>query len=253
MTSVSAVTPSSGSGNFDKLRDHLSSNQTVRREVENAFGVLLARANPSDRAARFVVGGAVEWIIAAAAWSAKILTVPGGHNANGFDLTDVLDQAKGLWSIKFGSQKRPREWRITNGMGGAGKGFVEPTIFVHRQLGGLLYIDPASHPDVVDKVINDGDAAKLPFATTLAFATAHPECLAIVDVPVNEGQAANDPYAFVKTLLAPESFPNLARVFIDATPIPKSVSDEIRQLVDLQETGVLNADQLRLAIDKLLS
>lgn len=245
--------PTSGSAEFDRLRDHLAANPTVRKEMENAFAFLLARANPSDRAARFVVGGAVEWIVAAAAWSANVLTVPGGHNANGFDLTDVLSQAKGLWSIKFGSQKSPGDWRLTNGLGGAGKGFVEPTIFVHKKLGGLLYIDPAQHPDVVAQVVNDGDAAKLAFRITLEFAAAYPECVAAVDVPVNEGQAAYDPYAFIKDLLAPSTFPNLARVFVDATPVPKSVSDEIRQLTELRDSGVLSEAQLKLAIDKLLA
>lgn len=245
--------PTSGSDAFDKLRDHLAANPTVRKEAENAFAFLLARANPSDRAARFVVGGAVEWIVAAAAWSAKVLTIPGGHNANGFDLTDVLNQAKGLWSIKFGSQKSPKDWRLTNGLGGAGKGFVEPTIFVHKKLGGLLYIDPAQHPSVVAKVVSAGDAAKLAFKVTLEFAAAHPECVAVVDVPINEGQAANDPYAFIKDLLSPATFPNLAKIFVDATPVPKSVSDEIRQLTELRDSGVLTDAQLTLAIDKLLS
>lgn len=247
------IVPTSGSADFDKLRDHLAANPTVRKEMENAFAFLLARANPSDRAARFVVGGAVEWIVAAAAWSAKVLTIPGGHNANGFDLTDVLNQAKGLWSIKFGSQKSPNDWRLTNGLGGAGKGFVEPTIFVHKKLGGLLYIDPAKHPDVVAKVVSDGDAAKLAFKVTLEFAAAHPECVATVDVPINEGQAANDPHAFIKDLLSPATFPNLAKVFVDATPVPKSVSDEIRQLTELRDSGVLSDAQLTLAIDKLLA
>lgn len=244
--------PTSGSADFDKLRDHLAANQTVKKEMENAFAFLLARANPSDRAARFVVGGAVEWIVAAAAWSAKVLTVPGGHNANGFDLTDVLNQAKGLWSIKFSSQKSPGDWRLTNGLGGAGKGFVEPTVFVHKKLGGLLYVDPATHPSVVAQVVNDGDAAKLAFRVTLDFAEAHPECVATLDVPFNEGQAANDPYSFIKELLSPATFPNLAKVFVDATPVAKSVSDEIRELKELNVSGVLSDPQLALAIDKLL-
>ena len=169
--------PSSGSLEFDKLRDHLATNPTVRKEMENAFAFLLARANPSDRAARFVVGGAVEWIVAAAAWSAKVLTVPGGHNANGFDLTDLLNQAKGLWSVKFGSQKRPSDWRLTNGLGGAGKGFVDPTIFVHKRLGGLLYVDPATNPAIVSQVVNDGDASKLAFKVTEDFAAAFSQLL----------------------------------------------------------------------------
>lgn len=221
--------------------------------MENALAFLLARANPTDRAARFVVGGAVEWIVAAAAWSAGVLTIPGGHNANGFDLTDVLSQAKGLWSIKFGSQRRPGEWRLTNGLGGAGKGFVEPTIFVHKKLGGLLYIDPAQHPSVVAKVVSADDAAKLPFRVTLDFASAHPECVAEVDVPINEGQSASDPHAFIKDLLSPVTFPNLGKVFVDATPIPKTVADEIRHLTELRDSGVLSNDQLKLAIDKLLA
>lgn len=221
--------------------------------MENAFAFLLARANPSDRAARFVVGGAVEWIVAAAAWSAKVLTVPGGHNANGFDLTDLLNQAKGLWSVKFGSQKRPSDWRLTNGLGGAGKGFVDPTIFVHKRLGGLLYVDPATNPAIVSQVVNDGDASKLAFKVTEDFAAAHPECVALVDVPTNEGQAANDPHAFVKDLLSPATFPNLAKVFVDATPLPRSVSDEIRELTSLRDSGVLTDSQLKSAIDKLLA
>lgn len=250
MTAV--YSSSSGSSQFDVLRDHLSTNQTVRREVENAFAFLLARANPSDRAARFVVGGAVEWIVAAVAWSANILTVPGGHNANGFDLTDVLNQSKGLWSIKFGAQKSPGEWRITNGLGGSGRGFVEPTIFVHKRLGGLLFIDPAAHPTVVSEVVQTGDAAKLPFRVTADFAQAHPECLARLDVPINEGQAANDPHAFIKDLLSPTSFPNLARVFEDAKPLPNSVADEIKQLTELRNNGVIDDAQLKRAIDAML-
>ncbi len=195
----------------------------------------------------------MEWIIAAAAWSAGILTVPGGHNANGFDLTDVLSQAKGLWSIKFGSQKSPGDWRLTNGLGGAGRGFVEPTVFVHKRLGGLLYINPADHPHVASRVVALDDASKLAFKETLEFALAHPECVAKLDVPINEGQAASDPYAFIKELLSPDTFPNLAKVFVDAKPAQNSVTEEVRQLALMRDTGVLSDEQLKLAIDKLLA
>ena len=200
-----------------------------------------------------MVGGAVEWIVAAAAWSAGVLTVPGGHNANGFDLTDVLAQAKGLWSIKFSSQKSPREWRLTNGLGGAGKGFVVPTIFIHQKLGGLLYVDPVQHPSVVAEVASGKDATKLPFRITREFALAHPECVATMDIPFNEGQATGDSHLFIRDLLSPSTFPNLAKVFVDATPIARSASDEIRHLAQLRDDGVLSDDQLRLAIDKLLT
>lgn len=246
------MTVSSGSPEFDRLRDHLVAQPSVRREMENALAFLLARANPTDRAARFVVGGTVEWIVAAAAWSAGVLTNPAGHNANGFDLTDLLDDAKGLWSIKFSAAPSPGEYRLTNGIGGAGKGFVEPTIFIHRRLGGLVYIDPARHPEVAAQAVQKSDAVTLPFKVVLGFAREHPECIAVVDIPVNEGQAANDPHAFVKELLAPGHFPHLAKVFVDAEPVPVPVSEELKQITTMHAEGLLSDEERALAVAKLL-
>lgn len=242
----------SGSAPFDVLRRHLENQPTVRREMENAFAFLLARANPTDRAARFVVGGAVEWIVAAAAWSAGVLTNPAGHNANGFDLAHLLDDAKGLWSIKFSAAPSPGDYRLTNGIGGAGKGFVEPTIFIHRRLGGLVYVDPALHPEVVAQAVQKSDAVTLPFRVVAGFASEHPECVARVEVPVNEGQAANDPFAFVKELLAPAHFPNLAKVFQDADPVSLPVSEELKSIAALHAEGMLSDEERALAIAKLL-
>lgn len=247
-----AATKSSGSAEFDSLRDHLAANITVQREVENALAFLLARANPSDRAARFVVGGAVEWIVAAAAWSAGVLTNPAGHNANGFDLVDLLNNAKGLWSVKFSSDKRVRTFRLTNGLGGAGKGFVEPTIFIHNKLGGFVFIDPAKHPKVAAAEIKDGDAALMPFGAVATFAASHPECVAVAAIPMNEGQASSDPFGFVKELLAPEHFPNLSKVFLAAVPAPAAISDEIRKIVELFDSGLITADERQAAIARLL-
>jgi len=243
---------SSGSPQFDLVRRHLEAQPTVRREMENAFAFLLARANPSDRAARFVVGGAVEWIVAAAAWSAGVLTNPAGHNANGFDLADLLDDAKGLWSIKFSAAPSPGDFRLTNGIGGGGKGFVEPTIFIHRKLGGLVYIDPALHPEVVAEAVQKPDAVTLPFRVVARFASEHPECVALVEVPVNEGQAANDPFSFVKELLAPAHFPNLSKVFLDADPVPLPVSEELKSITAMHAAGLLSDHERALAIEKLL-
>ena len=243
---------SSGSPQFDLVRRHLEAQPTVRREMENAFAFLLARANPSDRAARFVVGGAVEWIVAAAAWSAGVLTNPAGHNANGFDLADLLDDAKGLWSIKFSAAPSPGDFRLTNGIGGGGKGFVEPTIFIHRKLGGLVYIDPALHPEVVAEAVQKPDAVTLPFRVVARFASEHPECVALVEVPVNEGQAANDPFSFVKELLAPAHFPNLSKVFLDADPVPLPVSEELKSITAMHAAGLLSDQERALAIEKLL-
>ncbi|MFL0358590.1 hypothetical protein [Curtobacterium flaccumfaciens] len=244
--------PGSGSESFDKLRSHLIANATVRREIETAYAFLLARANPSDRAARFVFGGASEWIVAASAWSAGVLTTPQGHNANGYDLAELLTQSRGLWSVKTASARKPGEWRITNGLGDAGKGFEEPTLFVHKDLGGFLYIDPAAEPEVKQQQIKKRDAYTLPFKVTKAFADSHPENLARLDLPVNEGQAVVEAYTFERELLAPNAFPNLSRIFVETTPLPITLTDEIRRLNDMAQDGSISQQERDDAIARLL-
>jgi hypothetical protein len=76
--------------------------------------------------------------------------------------------------------------------------------------------------------------------------------VAAVEVPVNEGQAANDPFSFVKELLAPAHFPNLARVFQDAEPVSLPVSEELKSITALHAEGLIDDDERAQAIAKLL-
>jgi hypothetical protein len=246
---------SSGSAAFDKLRDYLEHDRAVRVEVENAFAALTERINVSDRGSRFVAGKTGEWIIAAALYSAGIIAIPEGHNADGFDLSGVEAAAKGLFSVKC-SFSPTSAFRISNGINGSGRGFVEPTIFVHQRLGGLAFADPVIHADLAAKAQKKPDAVLLGMAHIKEHVEAHPECLIPLTVPLNKGRGTYDPaMEFTKSLLTQEGvYPNLSRVFEDVRKnrAGGSIIEGILQLRLLMDEGALTEDQFKRAVDKLL-
>ena len=244
----------SGSAEFDALRDHLLSNPEVKREVEFAFSALLTAANPTDRAMRFAFGNGAEWIMAATAWSAGVLTAPAGHNANGFDLGDLLNKAKGLWSVKASAQRGPSQIRLKNFMGdGANTDWTEPTLFVGPYLGGAVLVDPTVHTEVSDKVRHCGDALVLTSGAVKSFADDNPANLVPFDVAINQGIGANDPYAFIKSVLTPEHFPNLSKPFLASAPTTtSSLVEQIMDLAKLRERGVLDEEQFKKAVDLII-
>lgn len=245
----------SGSLEFDALRTHLLASADVRREVEFAFSALLTAANPTDRGLRFLFGNGAEWIMAAAAWSAGVLTAPAGHNANGFDLGDLLNKAKGLWSVKASASSSAGDIRLKNFMGdGAKADWVEPTLFVGAYLRGAVLVDPAIHLVVSEKVRRSNDALLLGGGVVKRFADENPANYVSFDVAINQGGSGNDPYAFVKSVITPDHFPILSRPFVSARP-PRSVSrvDEINRLAELRDQGLLDGEQFKRAVDQVLS
>lgn len=244
----------SGSKQFDTLKRHLDTHRDVVREVEFAFASLLVAANPSDRGLRFMFGGGAEWIMAAAAWSAGILTAPAGHNANGFDLADLLESARGMWSVKASAQEKSSPIRLTNFMGdGKGATWSDPTLFVGPYLGGAVFIDPTLEPDVRARTKRASDALVLSAKVVSDFADSHPENCIAFDVAINDGRAQGDRYAFIKSILAPAHFPHLSKPFTAATPVESStLVDEIKRLTDLKEEGKLDDTQFNAAVQALL-
>src|SRR3954454_20985627 len=91
---------SSGSPQFDALRSAFTSDTALRQETQWAFRLAVETYNPSDRGLRFITGGIGEWIITLAAYNARIITLPEGHNADGHDTLDLLAQNRALWSVK---------------------------------------------------------------------------------------------------------------------------------------------------------
>lgn len=241
---------SSGSEAFDALRGALERDANLRGELEAALDLNVRRVNPTDRANRFGSGAAVEWILAAAAYAAKILTIPGGHNANGFDLRDLREDARGLWSVKNTTKRS--DFRMTNGIGGAGAGFVDPVVFLSPALPGITFVDPHRHSEVTAQVVIKPDATVLPFRVVEEHARRHPECVAPCRMPGNPGTGTNDPWMdYVESLLSADRFPQLSRLFAASKPVAGTLTSELQELVAQRDAGNISADQFDLLIRRL--
>lgn len=239
---------SSGNPHFDSLRDTLARDVPLRGELERALQVNVDRVNPSDRGNRFVVGGTVEWILAAAAWAAGVLTLPGGHGTDGFDLMDLATASRGLWSVKSQSARSRGDFRISNGLGGAGQGFREPTIFLSPHLPGLVFVEPSLHVHVTVASDIKGDATTVPFRVIRDHAAEHPACVAPLRVPLNEGKGTENPFLeYAKTILVPSQFPRLSEMFRRAEPTSGSVAEVLRGLAVLHASGELSDEEYRAA------
>ncbi|RRJ87905.1 SHOCT domain-containing protein [Gulosibacter macacae] len=245
----------SGSSEFDMLRNHLQSDPAVKREVEFAFASLVGAANPSDRGLRFLFGGGAEWILAAASWSAGVLTAPAGHNSNGFDLADLLAKARGLWSVKASASDKSMTVRLTNFMGdGANADWQDPTVFVAPYFGGAVLVDPKIHAEIHSQVIKKGDALTLAGTIVKRFRDESPANFIPFEVAVNKGTFQGDPFSFIKSVLAPGHFPILSRPFLESTPIAASSRvEEIKKLAELRDAGALSEEQFRKAVDQVVS
>lgn len=235
---------SSGSASFDALRDALGEDPAFTSEVERALHININRVNPSDRGNRFITGGAVEWIIAAAAWHAGVLTLPGGHSQDGFDLMDLQDAARGLWGVKSQSSTSKSDFRMSNGLGGGGRGFSEPTVFLSPHLPGMVFADPDLHTAVKYSERFTNDAIIVPFRVIATHATQHPSCVARLTVPTNEGRGTENPFlAYTKTILVREQFPLLSEMFVAAIPPQRSLSDEVQRLAQMRDDGSITQQQ----------
>lgn len=242
----------SGSPEFDALRRALADDDNLREELEAARRANLSRLDPTDRANRFGSGAAVEWIIAAVAYQAGVLSVPGGHNSDGFDLHALRESVRGMWSVK--NTTKSSGFRLTNGMSGAGRGFTDPVVLLSPALPGLTFAHPELHPDVAAAVLVKDDHTLLPLKAAQRHAQEHPECVAPVKMPVNPKTGRDDPWMdYVKSLLEPQRFPRLSRLFAEATPAARSLADEIVALARLRDAGTLTEAQFEAAVAKVTS
>lgn len=246
----------SGSPAFDRLRQELMVNERLRLEVEHAFYTLVGAANPSDRGLRFLYGNGAEWIMAAAAWSAGVLTAPKGHNADGFDLVNLLGDARGLWSVKASAAPNASQIRLKNFMGtGEGASWDEPTLFISPYLGGAVLVDPRIHHDIASLAAWKGDALAVGSAAVKRFSERRPENLVRFNVAINDTRKKPDPAAFAKTILVADSFPLLSAPFRAAQPAKgqRSLSEELEALQTLRQAGALDEQQYQHAVDAVLA
>ena len=97
-----------------------------------------------------------------------------------------------MWSVK--NTTRRSDFRLTNGIGGAGAGSTIPWSSYRHPCLGVTLIDPNLHAEATSQVRETSDAAILPFRVVEQHATDHPECVAACRMPSNSGTGEDDPW-----------------------------------------------------------
>lgn len=165
---------------------------------------------------------------------------------------DLQDAARGLWSVKAQTSSSKSAFRLTNGLGGSGKGFQDPTVFVSPHLPGLVYIDPALHQNPVAAVRVKPDAVELPFRAVAEHAQDRPECVAVLIAPRNEGRGVENPFlAYAETIATPERFPRLSTMFAASKPPTAGRAAEIVELLAMKQAGTISDAQFSALVDRL--
>lgn len=120
-------------------------------------------------------------------------------------------------------------------------------------LPGLTFADPEVHTKLAAAVKINGDATELPFSAVLEHSNEHPECVAECSMPRNEGVGKYDPWMdYVGSLLEPNRFPRLSRMFSDAKPASGSVVAEVQRLAGLRDAGAITSEQFDEILKSLL-
>lgn len=244
---------SSGSPQFDRLRDTFARDAALRQEVEWAFRLAVETYNPSDRGLRFIAGGIGEWVVTLAAYYAGVVTLPEGHNADHYDTRDLLAQAQALWSVKTSYDSRATyKFRITNGQGGAGRGLVVPTVFLSPSLPGIVYVHPELHPELPAAQEPRGDSVVLGVPHIAAHAAARPECVIPFQMPVNPGAAIRDPgLEAVRLLVEGPQYPRLGTMFRDTERAPTTIVEQLKELTAMRSRGELSDEQFHAAVQRV--
>ncbi len=222
--------------------------------MERAFQALINEVNPSDRGSRWAVGAVAEWIIAAAVYKCGLLALPQGHNADESDLASVLGALREEVSIKSSFSESVSEFRLSNGMGGGGKGFSRPTIFASPKLGGLVFADPVAHTEFRKRVREKKDAVVVSIAAVRQHAQDADGCLCAVALPFNEGLGRTEPGTpFARELL--EGFSVLGAVFRDVhqkNSPETTVVSQVSRLAELRDSGAIDEGQYQALLARLL-
>jgi hypothetical protein len=241
---------------FDTLKDGWGD---VGVEIETAISTFLKSFDPADSAVRFVFGGYVEWVLAAALFHLKVLALPAGHNQADFDLQSVLEsidgQKKSLWSVKSSSTKDNASIKLKNHHGGS-KFTMHPTVFVDPYLGGLVLIDPELHPEIMEHVENKKDAVQLKLSIIKEHAEKYPDCFIPARLPVKEPGAFRPPAGFdqFNDIVGGDSlhYPNLGALLASTRSGGAGVVSEIERIVSLKDDGKITQEQYEALFNKLV-
>lgn len=157
----------------------------VRTEIESAIRELIYEYSTSNRENRFVVGGAVEYILAAAMRSTGIPVTALGHASDGADLAAYAKALRSSFSVKSTFSKSSGSILLVNFRGGSGdwRQWTEPTIFIAPKLG--IVLGHPGHEILVAAVRRTRDALELPLKALRQHASARPDLRIEIEIPMN--------------------------------------------------------------------
>lgn len=227
---------------FKILKQGIETSPALREEFELAFAAIASKHHPSDRAERFVFGGACEWLLAVTAWKAGVKVLPAGHGQNGFDLMQFKGAMQGLWSLKSSASyasNSPINLRnnISANDKAVGAVYDHPTVFMGPYLPGITYVDFNVATDLAEAISYDKDAAKLKAKLVQRYAEEHPEFV----IPVNLSAESNvsnvdSNLKLVANVLTSGTYPLLGQ----SVDVLQKYSEKITVLRELHEAGSLS-------------
>jgi hypothetical protein len=251
--------PSDSTSDFAQLREAFAADPQLAQELQWLLHIAVENFNPSSRANRFIIGALVEWGIALAAFSAGILTLPQGHDADGDDVAGLRDAAKYRWSVKSSfSKQRSYQFIIQNVRGrkedGPTERKMEETLFLHPLLPGIVHVDPVEHRQVLSALRFDGDAWVLPLQVLQDHAVTSPEHVIPLVVPPNPGAKEVDPAMdIIRAFVMQPHFQRLGSAFRQQAARSQSdVVDRLQEIKRMASDGALTEVQASAAIDKIL-
>lgn len=254
-----ASVSSDSSSDFAQLRTAFDADPQLAQELEWLLRIAVENFNPSSRANRFIIGALVEWGIALAAFSAGILTLPQGHDADGDDVAGLRDAAKYRWSVKSSFSKQSSYQFIIQNVRGrkdghAGDLAMEETLFLHPLLPGIVHVDPREHSTVVASLRFDGDAWVLPLRALIDHANENPSHVIPLAVPPNPQAKQVDPAMdIIRTFVMQPHFQRLGSAFrLEAARSKSDVVEQLQAIRKMAVDGQLSTAQATAAIDKLL-
>ena len=177
MTGYTGVNYQQARATFARFKVGLETQQDVLDELLAAVALLVADYNTTYRENRFIVGGAVEEMVAAAMRCVGLEEVRSVGIANIGPDVFVGDQG---FSLKTSFTGRREAIGLINKQGDSSPQWVDPTIFV---LGGtgIGYADPVLLPNVTRE---GGDQVSLPRTPLYEMFRRNPDWLLACDVPI---------------------------------------------------------------------
>lgn len=227
---------------FNILKQSFESTPALREEFELAFAAIASKHHPSDRAERFVFGGACEWLLAITSWKAGIKALPAGHGQNGFDLMQFKGAMQGLWSLKSSAKYNSNSpINLRNNISTNEKAveavYDHPTVFMGPYLPGITYVDFNVATDLAAAISYEKDAAKLKSKLVQKYAVDHPEFVIQVKLTAEANVSSVDSnLTLVANVLTSGTYPLLGQT----VDVLQKYSGKITVLRELHAAGSLS-------------